>query len=265
MPQVQDRPSLPMSKRLLQINDQTHEKGTAMQRPAIAPSLMCMDPANVLHDIRAMDESFDLYHVDVMDAHFCPNMALTPAFANALRKMTGLPMDVHLMVEDPVMFTEMLELGPADSISFQAETIERNAFRLSQRVHEKGNRFGVVLSPSTPLSAIDGYKERIDILTIMTVDTGFAGQAFIPEMLVKVEAAKRLRQECGLSFQIQLDGQCNGRTFKALYDTGADILIVGNSGLFSLDSTIEGAIDAFWDSFEAQTGVRPNHDCALSA
>ena len=226
-----------------------------MAQPQIAPSLMCMDVSQVAHDVESMDRSFDLYHVDIMDGHFCPNMALTPQFANSLRKITNLPRDVHLMVEDPAMFVEMLELGPQDSISFQAETIERNAFRLSQRVHDKGNRFGVVLSPSTPLSAIEGYKERIDILTIMTVDTGFAGQRFIPEMLAKIEAAKKMRDEAGLGFQIQLDGQCNESTFRTLYDTGADILIVGSSGLFSLAEDIDDAIVSFKESFEAKTGV----------
>lgn len=226
-----------------------------MAQPQIAPSLMCMDVSQVAHDVESMDRSFDLYHVDIMDGHFCPNMALTPQFANSLRKIANLPIDVHLMVEDPAMFVEMLELGPQDSISFQAETIERNAFRLSQRVHDKGNKFGVVLSPSTPLSAIEGYKERIDILTIMTVDTGFAGQRFIPEMLAKIEAAKKMRDEAGLSFQIQLDGQCNESTFRTLYDTGADILIVGSSGLFSLAEDIDDAIVSFKESFEAKTGV----------
>lgn len=226
-----------------------------MAQPQIAPSLMCMDVSQVAHDVESMDRSFDLYHVDIMDGHFCPNMALTPQFANSLRKIANLPIDVHLMVEDPAMFVEMLELGPQDSISFQAETIERNAFRLSQRVHDKGNKFGVVLSPSTPLSAIEGYKERIDILTIMTVDTGFAGQRFIPEMLAKIEAAKKMRDEAGLSFQIQLDGQCNESTFRTLYDTGADILIVGSSGLFSLAEDVDDAIVSFKESFEAKTGV----------
>ena len=227
-----------------------------MRKPLIAPSLMCMNPMNVDRDVEVMDEAFDLYHVDVMDGHFCPNMALTPAFANSLRKKSCLPIDVHLMVEDPVLFTEMFDLGPDDCLSFQAETIERNAFRLSGRVAEKGNKFGVVLSPSTPLSAIDGYKDRIDILTIMTVDTGFAGQKFIPEMLEKIEAAKELRAREGLKYKIQLDGQCNRSTFKTLYETEADILIVGNSGLFSLASTLPEAISTFKSQFNAETGVQ---------
>lgn len=225
-----------------------------MTKPLIAPSLMCMDPMNVERDVKVMDQAFDLYHVDVMDSHFCPNMALTPGFANSLRKMSDLPIDVHLMVEDPVMFVEMFDLGKDDCLSFQAETIERNAFRLSGRVAEKGNKFGVVLSPSTPLSTIDGYADRIDILTIMTVDTGFAGQKFIPEMLEKIEAAKQLREERGLHYQIQLDGQCNKSTFKTLYGTGADILIVGNSGLFSLADDLSEAIDTFKSQFAAETG-----------
>lgn len=89
----------------------------------------------------------------------------------------------------------------------------------------------------------------------MTVDTGFAGQRFIPEMLAKIEAAKKMRDEAGLGFQIQLDGQCNESTFRTLYDTGADILIVGSSGLFSLAEDIDDAIVSFKESFEAKTGV----------
>ena len=210
-----------------------------MTRPKIAPSLMCMNPMNVQRDIEVMDREFDLYHVDIMDAHFCPNMALTPAFTNELRRHSTLPIDVHLMVEDPVMFTEMLDLGPQDTYSYQAETIERNAFRLSSRVADKGSKFGVVLSPSTPLAAI----------------TGFAGQKFIPEMLLKIKQAVELRREYGLKYQIQLDGACNRSTFRVLNNAGADILIVGNSGLFSLAPTLPEAIDEFRSQFLAETGV----------
>ena len=226
-----------------------------MSRPQIAPSLMCMNPMNVARDVAVMDQYFDLYHVDIMDGHFCPNMALTPAFANELRRHSSLPIDVHLMVDDPVMFTEMLDLGPEDTYSYQAETIERNAFRLSSRVADKGSKFGVVLSPSTPLAAIDGYRERIDLLTIMTVDTGFAGQKFIPEMLLKIRQAVELRREYGLKYKIQLDGACNRSTFRVLNNAGADILIVGNSGLFSLAPELPDAIEEFEAQFMAETGV----------
>ena len=225
---------------------------TALQ---IAPSLMCMNPMNVQRDIEVMDREFDLYHVDIMDGHFCPNMALSPAFTNSLRRHSSLPIDVHLMVEDPVMFTEMLDLGPEDTYSYQAETIERNAFRLAGRVADKGSKFGVVLSPSTPLAAIEGYKERIDLLTIMTVDTGFAGQKFIPEMLLKIRQAVELRREHGLKYKIQLDGACNRSTFRVLANSGADILIVGNSGLFSLAPTLPEAIDEFRSQFLTETGI----------
>lgn len=226
-----------------------------MHKPLISPSLMCMSPLHVERDVHVMDKEFKLYHVDVMDGHFCPNMALTPPFANALRTISVLPIDVHLMVEDPTPIVEMLDLGPDDCLSFQAETIERNAFRLQDRVAERGNRFGVVLSPATPLVAIHHYMDRIDVLTIMTVDTGFTGQKFIPEILGKIEGAKRLRDEHGLKFKIQLDGQCNKSTFKTLYDTKADILIVGSSGLFSLDPSLPEAIRAFKSQFAAETGV----------
>ena len=226
-----------------------------MNRPLMAPSLMCMDPMNVARDISVMDEHFDLYHVDVMDSRFCPNMALTPQFANSLRKHSSLPMDVHLMVEDPVMFTEMFELGPDDCLSYQAETVERNAFRLYERTRQLGVKFGIVLSPMTPLSAIETICERIDILTIMTIDTGFAGQKVIPETLAKIEAARKLHENRGCHFKIQVDGGVKQATFKTFQQTGADILIVGNSGLFSLDPSLPLAIEKYKLAFKAETGI----------
>ncbi len=226
-----------------------------MSKPLMAPSLMCMDPMNVERDVKVMDEHFDLYHVDVMDSHFCPNMALTPQFANTLRKHSKLPMDVHLMVEDPVMFTEMFQLGAEDCLSYQAETVERNAFRLYERTRELGVKFGIVLSPMTPLANIETICERIDILTIMSIDTGFAGQKVIPETLAKIEAAKKLREERGCHFKIQIDGGIKQATFKMFNDAGADILIVGNSGLFSLDESLPAAIDKYKANFKAETGI----------
>ncbi|MBY4797185.1 ribulose-phosphate 3-epimerase [Collinsella sp. AGMB00827] len=226
-----------------------------MTKPLIAPSLMCIDVLRVSQELPVMDQAFDLYHVDVMDSHFCPNMALTPAFANSLRKASSIPMDVHLMVENPTLFTEMFQLGEQDCLSFQAETIERNAFRLIKRVREKGNQFGVVLSPATPLATTAAYLDQVDILTIMTVDTGFAGQTFIPAMLDKIAEARSVRAERGLNFKIQIDGQVNMSTYKTLYEAGADILVVGNSGLFDLKPTLPEAISEFHRQLEDETGV----------
>lgn len=225
-----------------------------MTKPLIAPSLMCMDLMNVERDIKVMDEAFDWYHIDVMDSHFCPNMALNPAFTNQVRKISKLPIDVHLMVENPIMFVDMFELAETDCLSFQAETIERNAFRLYQSVKKKGLKFGVVLSPATPLCAIEAYAKRIDILTIMTVDTGFAGQTFIDEMLEKIEAAARLREDLGAHYLIQLDGQTNTSTYKKMANCAADIFIVGSSGLFSQAPELSDAIAIFKQQFSEGTG-----------
>lgn len=226
-----------------------------MKNPLIAPSLMCMDLMNVERDIKIMDDAFDWYHIDVMDSHFCPNMALSPDFANGVRRLSKLPIDVHLMVEDPALFIGMFHLGKKDCLSFQAETIERNAFRMERATRACGSQFGVVLSPATPLCAIESYANRIDILTIMTVDTGFAGQTFIPEMLAKIDAAAKLREEKGYHYLIQLDGQTNTKTYGLMKDCAADIVIVGNSGLFSQGETLPEAIAAFKDQFSEGTGI----------
>ncbi|MBC5690457.1 ribulose-phosphate 3-epimerase [Mediterraneibacter sp. NSJ-55] len=230
-----------------------------MKKVLFAPSLMCMDMMNLSRDLTILDEYMDLYHIDIMDGHFCPNIALSPTFCNMVRKNVRLPMDVHLMCEEPRMSIEALELGKNDYISVQAETVEKNVFRIYELIHKKGNKFGVVLSPAVPLTAIENYKKRIDLLTIMTIDTGFAGQKFIPEMLEKVKNAIRIREESNCHYLIQIDGACNKNTFKQLYEAGADILVVGNSGLFSLDKDLGTAAKKMKEQFEILTGVKNEH------
>ena len=110
---------------------------------------------------------------------------------------------------------------------------------------------GIVLNPATPLSYAEAYLNRIDILTLMTVDVGFAGQPFIEEVLDKIALAKKWREERGYHYEIQIDGSCNTRTYKKLTEAGADILIVGSSGLFTLDQDINRAIDKMYENYEA--------------
>lgn len=207
---------------------------------SLAPSLMCMDLGKMKEQFEVMDRYVSLYHMDIMDGHFCKNMALTPGILRACREYTDTDIDVHLMTTNPSDWIEMCAKAGATYISPHAETINTDAFRTMNLIESLGCRTGVVLNPATPLSYVEPYIDRVDLLTIMTVDIGFAGQSFINAMYSKIEAACELREKKGYHYQIQIDGHCFRENYRRIVDAGADILVVGNAGLFSLDQDIEG-------------------------
>ncbi len=206
-----------------------------------APSLMCMDLGKIKEQFSIMDRYMQLYHVDIMDGHFCKNMALTPGILKSFRQHTGTEMDVHLMTTEPSDWIGMCAEAGATYISPHAETINTCAFRTMQVIQQAGCKCGVVLNPATPLTYVESYLEYIDLLTIMTVDIGFAGQKFIDQMYEKIRQAKALREEKGYHYRIQIDGHCNKENYLQLAEAGADILIVGNAGLFGLDPDLDRA------------------------
>lgn len=207
----------------------------------VSPSLMCMDFLKVKEQLEILDEEVTIYHADIMDGHYCKNITLSPDLIKTFSKVIKRPMDVHLMTENPTDWIEIVAEAGAAYISPHAETINVNAFRVINMIKEAGCKVGVVLNPATPLSYIESYLNKIDLLTIMTVDVGFAGQPFIEEMLDKIAQAKKLREEKGYHYKIQIDGACNKGTYKRLYDAGAEILVLGSSGLFGLDEDVSVA------------------------
>ena len=206
-----------------------------------APSLMCMDLGKIKEQFAVMDQYMKLYHVDIMDGHFCKNMALTPGILKSFREHTNTDIDVHLMTTNPSDWIEMCAAAGATYISPHAETINTDAFRTMQMIQKLGCKCGVVLNPATPLSYVESYLEYIDMLTIMTVDIGFAGQKFIDQMYNKIMQAKELREKNGYHYKIQIDGHCNKENYRQLAEAGADVLIVGNAGLFGLDQYLDTA------------------------
>lgn len=205
----------------------------------ISPSLMCMDISKFSEQISYLNHVVDAYHIDIMDGHYVNNMTLSPWFIEQLKAHTTLPLDAHLMVTNPIDYVEkLLDLG-VEIISIHAEHLNGQAFRVNQKIHAQGKKMGVVLNPETPLACTLDYLHLIDIVTVMTVDPGFAGQPFIPESLEKVRQLAAYRKKQGLYFEIQIDGSCNEKTYKQMLEAGADILIVGTSGLFHLAGTIE--------------------------
>ncbi len=214
------------------------------------PSLMCMDFLHAAEEIEILNAGCDLYHVDIMDGHFCRNITLSPSIIKSLRPAMKLPVDAHLMVTDPEQYFEALAAAGTDYISVHAETINVKAFRTMRHVRELGCKTGLVLNPATPLSYVEEYIEEVDLLTIMTVDVGYAGQPFIPAMLKKIAQAKKLREERGLDYLIQIDGAVGPKTYGALHAAGADAYVMGTSGLYRKGMTLKESCERLHADFE---------------
>jgi len=194
----------------------------------IAPSILSADFANLERDIRLVEmKGADYIHVDVMDGQFVPNITLGANVVSAIRPVTKLPLDVHLMVVEPERFIEDFAKAGADIITVHQESTV-HIHRALQLIKASGVKAGVVINPGTPVSAIEHVLPLADLVLIMTVNPGFGGQAFISECLTKVEQLDELRKEKGYTYEIEIDGGVDNQTAKACVDAGADVLVAGS-------------------------------------
>lgn len=222
-------------------------------KPNFSPSLMCMDFLKIEEQMNILNEEMAMYHADIMDGHFCKNITLSPDIIKVFVKKSKLPIDVHLMTTNPTDWIETLAKAGVTYISPHAETINTNAYRIMNLIKSLGCKTGLVLNPATPLSYVESYLNKVDLLTIMTVDVGFAGQPFIEEMLDKIKEAVKLREDKGYTYKIQIDGSCNKNTYRKLKEAGAEIFVLGTSGLFNLDKDTKKACDKAFAEFEEVT------------
>jgi len=213
----------------------------------INPSMVCADLSILGQQIKGLDAAgVDLFHWDIMDGVYVHNFCLTLAIMAACRQFTERPFDVHLCISDPASFiTECAEAG-GDIISLQLETTP-HLHRSVEQIHKYGKQAGVVVNPSTPLAHLDTILSEVQMVTIMTVDVGFAGQNFIYPMLDKITLLRDIIDERGLEVDIQVDGQINAKTFKQVIHAGANVLVLGTSGLFSLSDDIGNAVQSVRD------------------
>lgn len=222
-------------------------------QPTFSASLMCMDFLYVKDQLETLNEYVDYYHIDIIDGHYSKSLSLSPDLMEAFSKVTKKPMDVHLATMNPDDWIDVCARAGATYISPQAETINRDAFRIINKIREVGCKVGIVVNPATPLSFVEYFLNRVDLLTVMTVDPGFPGQTFISEMLPKIKQADKLRVENGYTYKIQVDGAVNKHTFKQLRAAGADIYVLGSSGLFNLDDNLEVACKQAYINFNEVT------------
>lgn len=195
----------------------------------IAPSILSADISKLGEDIKMLDQGgADWIHVDVMDGHFVPNLTFGPNVVAAAKAYTDLPLDVHLMVEEPEkMINGFIEAG-ATGLSVHVEAT-KNIHQVLQHIRSQNVQPGVVINPGTPVSFIEPVLSIVDLVLVMTVNPGFGGQAFISEMLSKIEELAKYREENDLDFLIQVDGGINDETIKLCYDAGADVFVAGSN------------------------------------
>lgn len=197
----------------------------------IAPSILSSDFTRLGEEIKAAEASgIDMLHIDVMDGHFVPNITIGPFIVEAIRNMTGLPLDVHLMIEKPERFiSEFINAG-ADYVTVHLEA-SVHLQRTVCQIKENRAKAGVALNPATVLSGLDYILQDIDLILLMSVNPGFSGQRFIPQSLGKITAAKKIIKAQGLPILIEVDGGIKYENSKDIADAGADILVMG-SGFF---------------------------------
>ena len=201
----------------------------------IAPSILSADFAGLGDDIRAVAAAgADWIHVDVMDGHFVPNITIGPLVVSAIRPVTTLPLDVHLMIADPDRYIPDFAKAGADLIAVQAETCP-HLHRSIQLIREHHCRPGVVLNPATALSCLDWILDDVDFVMLMSVNPGFGGQKFIPSTLEKIRRLKEMTRARGLSTLIEIDGGVNAETISDIARAGADVFVAGSAIFGSSD------------------------------
>ncbi|MGD8833620.1 MAG: ribulose-phosphate 3-epimerase [Desulfobacteraceae bacterium] len=200
----------------------------------IAPSILSADFSCLGQEVKAVEQAgADWIHVDVMDGHFVPNITMGPAVTEAVNRSTSLPVDVHLMIENPDRYIADFAKAGADYISVQVEACP-HLHRTIHLIKENGVMAGAVLNPATPLSTITYLLEDLDFVLIMSVNPGFGGQKFIKSSLDKIEQLKSLIEEGGFDILIQVDGGVNADTIADVSAAGADVFVAG-SAIFNTD------------------------------
>lgn len=203
----------------------------------IAPSILSADFSKLGQEIKEVEQGgADYIHVDVMDGHFVPNITIGPLIVESIRPITDLPLDVHLMIENPDKYIPQFAKAGASIITVHQEACP-HLHRTLQLIKDEGVKPGVVINPATPVSVIEEILPLVDMVLVMTVNPGFGGQSFIHEALTKIERLNQLREEHNYTYEIEIDGGVNVETAKLCTDRGADVLVAGSAIFNESDRT----------------------------
>jgi ribulose-phosphate 3-epimerase len=195
----------------------------------IAPSILAADFARLAEEVARVESGgADQIHVDVMDGHFVPNITVGVPVVAALRRVTSLPLDVHLMISEPDRFLEAFASAGAAIITVHAEAIA-HLHRTLTRIRQLGAKAGVAINPATPVDHLREVAAELDVLLVMSVNPGFGGQSFIPRSIDKVRSARAMLQHAGSQADIEVDGGVDGTNARQLTEAGATMLVAGVS------------------------------------
>ena len=214
-----------------------------MKKIQISPSILSADFSQLAKEIKKLEEGgADMIHVDVMDGHFVPNLTIGPPVIKSLKKHSSLPFDVHLMISPVHKYIEDFSEAGADIITIHPETTDDMNNSIS-KIKGLNKKVGVSLNPETKVEVILEHLDKIDLVLIMSVNPGFGGQKFMPEVLTKVRDLKKLKIEKGLDFDIEIDGGINFENSKQVIEAGANILVSGTTIFKSNDGDIKKNIE----------------------
>jgi len=214
-----------------------------MKKIKISPSILSADFNQLGNEIKRLEEGgADLIHVDVMDGHFVPNLTIGPPVIKALKKNCSIQFDVHLMISPVHKYIEAYSDAGADIITIHPEATEDLSASIS-KIKELKKKVGVSLNPETKVSVIEDYLNQIDLVLIMSVNPGFGGQKFMPEVLDKIKELKNIQKDKNIDFDIEIDGGINFENSKIAIEAGANILVSGTTIFKSNNGDIKKNID----------------------
>ena len=214
-----------------------------MKKIQISPSILSADFSQLGNEIKKLEDGgADMIHVDVMDGHFVPNLTIGPPVIKALKKQSSMLFDVHLMISPVHKYIEAYSEAGADIITIHPEATDDLQSSIS-KIKSLNKKVGVSLNPETKIDVIMNYLEQINLVLIMSVNPGFGGQKFMPEVLIKVRALKKIQEEKGLNFDIEIDGGINFDNSKIAIEAGANILVSGTTVFKSNNGDIKKNIE----------------------